>query len=335
MATLKDIAKLADVSPATVSRVLNYDSTLSVSESTRKRVFEAAEELNYEKYKYKKKKKKKKDEVVTIGISQWYSPAEELSDPYYLSIRSGIEKACYERKIESKIIFKDVKEIKSNQFDDVDGIIAIGKYSESEVKNFASKNSNLVFVDYSPNPNKYDSVMIDFDIAVKKVIDYLYKKGHSKIAYIGGREVVGQEHEALNDLREKYFKQYLSEKDLLIESLVYTGEFKVEDGYKLAQEMVSKEVPDAIFVASDSMAVGVLKALKEAKLKVPEDVSVIGFDDNPTAEYLTPPLTTIRVHTEFMGKSAVDLLIEQINEQRIIPKKVIIPTELVERESCK
>ena len=180
MATLKDIAKLVGVSPATVSRVLNYDKTLSVSEDTRKRVFEAAEELNY-------KKTKKKTSVldshkpVLIGICQWYSPKQELADPYYLSIRSGIEKYCFEKHIETRTIFGDEKGIPVGQFDNVDGIIAIGKYSEDEVRAFSRISSNLVFVDSSPNEKKYDSIIVDFEVAVREVLDYFIVSETSNI----------------------------------------------------------------------------------------------------------------------------------------------------------
>jgi LacI family transcriptional regulator len=332
MATIKDIAKLANVSAATVSRVLNYDLTLSVPDKTREKVFMAAEELNYDKYKKNKEIIKRNEELV-IGISEWYSPTEELSDPYYLSIRSGIEKACYENEIKTVTIFKDSDGIHINKLADVDAIIAIGKYSDVEVKEFARISSNLVFVDCSPNDKLFDSVVIDFRKAVKNVLDYFISLGHENIAYIGGKEYVGRNDNEIIDPREEYFKKYLIEKGIYNENYVRTGVFSVEDGYNLAYKLANEEKITAIFVASDSMAVGVIRALYDLKIKIPKEISVIGFDDIPTAEYLIPPLTTVRVYTEYMGRVAVERVISKKNSLRKIPQKTVIPTELIKRKS--
>jgi len=337
MATIKDIAKLAEVSPATVSRVLNYDMKLSVSDKTREMVFKAARELHYEKYKKNKDKAhkiNKKNEDLVIGISQWYSPQQELADPYYLAIRSGIEKECYENKIKTVTIFKDENGISTNELKSVDAIIAIGKYSENEIKVFSNLNNNLIFVDSSPNDKIYDSIVIDFRNAVRNVLDYFFSDGHTKIAYIGGKEYVGRNYYEIKDPREIYFRQYLEERNLYNENFIRTGVFSVEDGYKLTKALVEEVEITAIFVASDSMAVGALRALHELDIKVPEDISIIGFDDITTAEYLIPPLTTIRVHTEYMGRVAVQRIINKLMYERDIPQKIVIPTELIIRESA-
>jgi len=336
MATIKDIAKLAEVSPATVSRVLNYDMKLSVSDETRETVFKAARELNYEKHKKNKDKAhkiNKKREDLIIGISQWYSPQEELADPYYLAIRSGIEKECYENKIKTVTIFKDDVDIGLNELEGVDAIVAIGKYSEREIKVFSNLNSNLIFVDYSPNDKIYDSIVIDFRDAVKNILDYFILNGHEKIAYIGGKEYVGRSYYEIKDPREIFFRQYLEERELYDEELIRTGVFSVEDGYNLTKKLVKEEKVTAVFVASDSMAVGALRALHELNIKVPDDISIIGFDDIITAEYLIPPLTTVRVHTEYMGRIAVERIISKLKHEGDIPQKIVIPTELIIRKS--
>lgn len=333
MATLKDIAEIANVSVSTVSRVLNYDQTLSVSDLTRENVFKAAEELNYKKLKSKLDLQKKKKEELLIGIIEWYSMSEELSDPYYLSIRSGIERACFERKIQIKTIFKENGKIHMDQLTDVDSIIAIGKYSQKEVKMFSSFTQNIVFVDSCPNDHLYDSVVVDFYDAMENVIDYLIAKGHKEIAFLGGKEFVGDDQEELIDPRESAFINILSNKNLLNKELIVNGPFNVESGYNLAKEIVNKGDFTAIFIASDSMAVGAIRAFNELDYKIPEDISIVGFNDIPTAEYLLPPLTTVKVYTEYMGRTAVEKILSKINFDRIIPQKTVIPTELVERES--
>jgi LacI family transcriptional regulator len=118
---------------------------------------------------------------------------------------------------------------------------------------------------------------------------------------------------------------------------IYIGSFVASSGYELMKKAIeqSQELPSAFLIASDSMAIGALRALHESGLKVPEDVAIIGFNDIPTSKYTVPPLASVRVHKEFMGETAVHLLLERISKQRTIAKKVIIPTELIIRQSAK
>ncbi|PAB60283.1 LacI family DNA-binding transcriptional regulator [Anaeromicrobium sediminis] len=333
MATIKDIAKLADVSLSTVSRVLNYDKTLSVTNETKKRVFEAAEELNY---KTPKQRNNKSTKRIRIGVMHWYSQQEELGDPYYLSIRKGIEKECFNKEVEIITIFKNKDKYPAKALGNLDGVIGIGKFSKEDVKKFSSYSKNIAFVDYSPNEKIYDSVVIDFKKAVLEVLEYLFQLGHEHIGYIGGREYVGENKVHIGDERELTYCEFMKKNNLFSEEQVYLGSFTAEDGYNLMKEAIKNDkFPTAFFIASDSMAVGAMKALHEANIKVPEDVSLIGFDDIPTSNYLVPPLTTVKVHTEFMGTTVVDLLLERIKDNREIPKKIVIPCELIIRESCK
>ncbi|WBW97374.1 LacI family DNA-binding transcriptional regulator [Oceanirhabdus sp. W0125-5] len=337
MATLKDIAKLTNVSLATVSRVLNYDSSISVTNETRKRIFEVAEELDYRTPKQRNKNSDGNiEKIIRIGVLHWYTQDEELEDPYYLSIRKGIEKCAAAKNIQITMIFKNSDKYTINELQKFDGVLAIGKFSNENVEEFAKGCKNITFVDYSPNVKKYDSVVIDFKAAVLEALDYLNGLGHRDIGYIGGLEYIGSENVIIKDEREDVFQQYMKENGFLNSNNIYIGRFTAEDGYNLMKEAIGKgELPTAFFVASDSMAIGVLRALYESKISVPEEVSIIGFNDIPTAKYLIPPLTTIKVYTEFMGRTAVELLVERINENREIAKKVVIPTEVVVRESCK
>jgi len=332
LATIRDIAKKAGVSPATVSRVLNYDHTLSVSEETKKRVFQTAEELNYTKK--AKKKTIPLGRKPVIGITQWYSQAQEIADPYYLSIRAGIERACSLQQVETRTLFRDESTFSVTQLVNVDGIIAIGKYGPEEVEALSKVSPNIVFVDCAPDDKKFDAVIIDFRTAVTDVVSHLLELGHREIGYIGGREYVGEGQIPLMDLREQAYIETLKNNEILNQNWIKIGSFTVEDGYRLTKEMLGeKKHPSALFVGSDAMAIGAMRAIYEAKLDIPKDVSVIGFDDIQAAEYLTPPLTTVRVHTEFMGRTALAMLMERLHDERLIPKKTIVPTELVIRNS--
>ncbi len=333
MATIKDIAKLAGVSLATVSRVLNRDTSLNVSEETRRRIFEVAEDLEYKTVRQRTKNTEKR---TRIGVIHWYSQTEELGDPYYLSIAQGVEKECFIKNMDMVTIFKNGDRYTAKELNNLDGVIAIGKFGREDVEEFSIYSDHIVFVDFSPDEQKYDAVVIDFRKAVHAVLEYLLKLGHRQIGFIGGSEYVGKDQKPIGDEREKTFREYLTSHGGYNPEDVYLGRFTTEDGCRIMRQAVQKGgLPTAFFIASDSMAIGAIQALYESDMKVPNDISIFGFNDIQTSKYLIPPLSTVKVHTEFMGATAVGLLYERVIENREIPKKVIIPTELVLRESCK
>lgn len=337
MATIKDIAKEVGVSPATVSRVLNKDSSLSVAEETRRKIFKEAEKVNYKTLRQRNKKIKEK---AKISIVHWYSEKEELGDPYYISITRGIERECSIRKIQTKTIYKNDGIYSLQMLKESDGIIAIGKFAESEIEQFNNYSDQIVFVDFSPSDTRFDSIVLDFESSISQILKFLTDNGHKRIGYIGGQEYVGNSREPIRDKREIEFVNIMKEMGLYNSKDIYFGRFVPEDGYSLMKKIVEEagsdkdKIPTAFFLGSDSMAIGAMKALYEKDISIPDDVCIIGFNDIPTAEYLIPPLTTVRAHTEFMGKTSVELLIERIIYERKIAKKVIIPTELIIRESC-
>jgi len=329
MATIKDIAEKAGVSIATVSRVLNYDQTLSVTDETRKRIFEIAESMSY-----KKKSVRKTNIATKIAIISWYTEEEELEDLYYLSISLGITDRCQQRNISVvKYFYSSFDDFQD--LDDVRGIIAVGKFSTAQAEKLTRITDNIIFVDCSPDDNRFDSVVVDFERATKVVIDYLLAKGHKSIGYIGGRETYRDQSDNILDLREKTFRQYLFELGQYNESAVYIGNFTVKDGYRLMKQAIhdhGSNLPTAFFAGNDQIAIGCIQALNEENIRVPEEVNIIGLNDISVSKYVYPSLSTIKVHTELMGETAVDLLMERI-EGRTIPKKVFIATNLVVRDS--
>lgn len=327
MATIKDIAQIAGVSMATVSRVLNYDSSLSVSDETKKRIFEVAEELSY------RKKTVRKPDLGKIALLHWYTEQEELEDLYYMSIRLGVENRCRHHGIQVVGYFQDNYE-KLKQ-EEINGLIAIGKFSRKQVKELHSFTKNIVFVDTAPEDDQYDSVVVDFEKATKKVLDYFLKKGHKQIGFIGGKEEFKDKTSNIEDLRELTFKRYLVEKDLFNENFIYIGTFSVDDGYSLMKKAIhahGENLPTAFFAANDPIAIGALRALLEEGISVPERVNVIGVNDISISKYVFPSLSTVKVHTEIMGETAVDTLLERM-DGRTIPKKISIATELIIRNT--
>ncbi|PLR83619.1 MULTISPECIES: LacI family DNA-binding transcriptional regulator [Bacillus] len=327
MATIKDIAERAGVSIATVSRVLNYDTTLSVGDDTKKRILEAAEALSY------RKKSERRPLSYRIAIVNWYTEQQELDDLYYMSIRLGVENRCQSLNLQIKKFSMDRSQ--SVQSDEIDGIIAIGKFSPKQAQELRKITENIVFVDCSPDDDQFDSVVIDFKKATENVLDYFLKKGHQKIGYIGGRETYKDETAVIDDARRMSFERFLRNTELYNESYVYIGTFSVDDGYDLMKKAIKEHksnLPTAFFVGSDSMAIGCLRALHEENISIPEQVSIIGVNDISVSKYVYPPLSTVKVYTEMMGETAVDLLLERLAERQIA-KKVFIATQLEVRGS--
>lgn len=329
MATIKDIAQKAGVSISAVSRILNLDETLNVSEETRIRVLKIADELNYVKVKDRKTKSKN----FKIGIVTSFNELKEINDPYFLSIRMSIEKNCLNNNIEFSSLYID--NIKKNT--SLDGILAIGIYEEEEIELLSKISQNIVFIDSSPDEWEFDSIVVDLKYGSTKALEYLYKLGHREIGYIGAK-VIPHNNKDGNELlnyREQTYLSFMESKGLSDNAVIYKGDFTSEDGYRLMKEaLLNDYVPTAFFIASDPMAIGAYKAISEKKLKIPEDISIIGFDDIATSQFLNPSLTTVKIYTEYIGETAVDTLLERLTGKRSLSKKIVLPVNLIIRESC-
>lgn len=334
MATIRDIAKLAGVSPATVSRVLNHDETISVSTETRKKIFETAESVSYQKPARTSSTPKTS---LTIGLFHWYNEFQELNDPYFISIRLGIETECHTRMINLvKLFNSDLLEGSFSQTS-FDGIIILGKFLPEHLERFKECSPHIVFIHSENQHFKYDSVQADFFELTTDVLQYILAKGHKKIGFIGGREQLPFSEIKLQDPREHTFRTVLSGLELYEPSYVKIGNFDFHDGYALMKQLIDENpnnLPSCLFIASDTLAIGALRALAELGLQVPKDIALIGCNNIPTSQYTFPTLSTVKIDTELMGQTSVKLLLEQINNERETPLKVIVPHEIIERESC-
>lgn len=330
MATLKEIAKMTNTSITTVSRVLNYDKTLSVSDEIRKKIIETASDLNYKTPRNRTNIRPSKQ--IRIGIVHWYDMKQEIDDPYYVQIRRGVEKLAVKSGVETVLIYKQDETYDFQTVGQVDGLICIGKFSSMQVTQFKKVTSSLVFVDSTPDEMKYDSIIIDFENAVKTLLTTLIDEGYTKIGYLGGVEYISK-HIKLGERRELVFRDFLFQRNKLQTKYIHVGSFTAESGYLMMKDVLSKkDHAEVYFCANDSIAFGALRAIHEEGLKVPEEIALIGFNDNPNSEYTFPPLSTVRVYTEFMGEQALESVVNKI-DGRSIPIKKVIPTKLVKRNS--
>lgn len=336
MATLKEIANIVGVSVGTVSRVLNNDSTISVGDETKIKIFNVAEEMQYKTLKQRKSNDKIKSNKFRVGIVEMYNPKEQLEDPYYLLLRSVVDKECFENEIEVVNLYKDQGEYRFIGEEDISGIIAIGKFDEKEIKSLNKLSENIVFLDSSPDDIKYDSVKINFKLGTYMALEYLMKLGHREIGYIGSFKTLDDYKGKSEDKRLEFYKDYMKKNKIYNEEFTLdTKDVTSMDGYITMKKFIeeNKKMPTAFFVGTDTIATGVLRALYENNINVPKDISIIGFNDLIASQHTIPPLTTVRVHIENLASAAVDLIIERITKGRKYCKKVVIPSELIIRKS--
>lgn len=185
MATIKEIADKSNVSTSTVSRVLNNDHTLTVQAETRERILRVAKELGYETI-LERRLKQRQLTSKQVGIILTQSLDEEISDPYFLSIRQGIEMELASNGINTATF--RLHETEGNQMmEGLDGLIVVGRVKETTLKTI-SQVDNVVYINHSPNEDLYDSVVINFERATEKALNHLISIGYTRIGYIGGRK---------------------------------------------------------------------------------------------------------------------------------------------------
>lgn len=329
MATIKDVAQLANVSSATVSRILNNDQTLSVPEETRQTVFNAAKELNY----IKKRKPAKND--YTIGIVQWYSLQQEIDDPYYLQIRQGIENFCLKNNINVIRTFRSDQNY-LDSLKEADGLVCVGKFNNKEISQFKKISNKIIFLDMTSPNNDDSTITLDFNKAIIDMLNYLKSLNHHKIGYLGGKEYL-EDNVLYHDVRKEIFIDYCKNNDIEYEPYIIEDQFTTESGYSMMMDLINqKKLPTAIFCASDPIAIGALRALQEHNINVPNDISLVGFDDIKAASFTNPPLTTIFAPASLMGEYGASVVYHILSKYNTpTPMLIKLPCTLVERESCK
>lgn len=333
MATLKDIAEKVNVSQATVSRVLNHDNTLCVLEETRQKIFAAANELGY------RKNKHREDAPLSgskrIGIAQMFEPKEQYEDMYYMMLKNTMEEECFKIKWNTVTLFRNDDGVFTKfDADPLDAIIAIGRFSNEEIAGFHEYTDNIVFLDSSPDELKYNSIVPNYHLAVRLMINYFLEKGHTRIAYLGSTHTFGDNKEVKLDSRAYYYRNSLTDMELYHEEDVIDCEMNARSGYEKLTEYIQshEELPTAMFIASDSIAPGAVKAIQEAGKKIPEDISIITFNNTPLSEMSNPPLTSIEVFMRDMAASAITSLLI-LWENSFCARKMVIPCDLVIRDS--
>lgn len=328
MPTIHQVAKESGFSITTVSRVLNNDPTLSVTPETRESIYAAAVKLGYQ-------KKSLNPLIKNVAFLYWLTEQEELEDIYFRNMRREIRKQAELHNIEIKTYKREegIEKIPDN----INGFIAVGNFTRNELEHLHQLTLNGVFLDSSPDSKFYDSVRPDLYESTEMAIDYFIEKGHTKIGFIGGTFHDRNTRTEKMDLREKQFRQYLLEKELLHEKYIFVKPgFSFQAGLDLMEKAIDTlgdDLPTAFYVAADPIAIGCLQVLNEKGIAVPSRVSIISINNINVTKYLSPPLTTFHIDMKEMVKNAVKMLVEQIVEKRKVRKKLFIEAELVLRKS--
>jgi len=331
MVTLREIAKAVGVSSATVSRVLNFDATLSVSAETRRAVIEKAEALNYETP--RRRNRKAERNPGKIVLVHFLSPDQELVDPYYVGLRLGVERRCQSLGIESAKLYQADLALNAKVLRKASGVIVVGPYEEGDLELLVQHSRHLVFADFTPVTDDFDSVQNDLALATLKLLNALAELNYRRIGFMGWAESRGSG--PFDEIRCRTFLDWQKTNGKLDPRLCLTDRNTEESGYRLAHKMMkSAKKPDVIVTASDNMAVGAYRALNEMGLTIGDDIAVASFNDISVAQFLHPPLTTIRLPAEEIGETAVELLTERI-AGRSIGKRITLASQLVWRSSTR
>lgn len=332
--TLQTVAEAAGVSFSTVSRILSGDPTLSVTDETRNRVWQSAQESGYL-AKRKKPHRLRSSHGLRIGVI--LAPMVELKNiTYYAMLLKSIQAALTDagHQVAFVLYHKDVldRSIVCNNITphNIDGLLVCGTCPDDLIRYIDQAQVPFTLVTSSSyQEDRYDRVAVDHVRSAAKAIQHLAGLGCRRIAYVGP---VGA------TLRFQGYLSGMKQHGLVVdEALICESRWVADSALaatKAAIRRWSATPPDGLFAAADELAIAVMRALSDAGLRVPHDIRLVGHDDQPYVDMMSPSLTTIRVPLAEMGKTAVHQLIERISGVRQYPHHIFLPTQLVVRESC-
>jgi LacI family transcriptional regulator len=330
-AKIKDVARVAGVSVTTVSRVLNGEKY--VKDEMRRKVNKAIEQLGYAPSHIARSLVLKKTNLIGVIVP-------DLTSSFYSTILSSVEEAASSNGYNLLVcnIIEDIdKELKYlNVFTEmrVEGIIIMHEKINEDIRAQIHKtNIPVVFSSVKPMDQDFTSIIIDDYQAAYDATKYLIELGHDSIGFIGGdlRDVTSGQN------RYSGYRNALADHSVkIVYENIRFGDYKVKSGYELMKELLNnKQRPGAVFVVSDDMAIGAMNCIWDHGLRIPEDISVMGFDGSQMTELVRPRLTSMEQPIHHMGKITMETLLKQISDPEAAKGDIILPHELVVRESCR
>jgi LacI family transcriptional regulator len=337
---LKDIAEYVGVSISTVSRVINYDANRSVNDETREKILEAAQKLGYKSNKSGKTAKLRKDSkqaMFRLGCVVAV-PQNKYNHPYFSIILEGVERALSLEGYRLEFIHSmenaaDLEQLQRLVKDSsLDGMIVVEGIPLLAYQWIKQHVKVIVGIDIS-DP---DVPVIAYDriSAAKAAVNHLIGNGHKNIGFIGGPGLQG---DIRNEKRYRGYQYAMEEAGLTIDqNWVINVNWDVTNSYEMLKQVLeshTKNRPTALFAASDMMAIPAMRAVMEQQLNIPNDIAFFGVDNIEFSQFTTPPLSTINVPKMEMGMIAAKMLLDYLNQLFSIPVKVLVPYELILRQS--
>jgi len=327
-ATMENVAKLANVSKATVSRVFTGSDT--VADETKKKVMKAVKELNYHPNVLARQLRMMETKTIIAIVP-------DITNTFFSQVLRGIETTA--RRNGYRVLLGDTGNDANIEHEYLealhekyaDGLILLtARTDRNTIESLAEKYPVVLACEYLEGSN-VPTVSIDNISAARKATEHLIKLGHKRIAHITGPMNV-----ILSRDRLKGYKQAMKTYGLEIDPLLITeGDFYYKTAYDLSLKLMSIDnPPTAIFAANDEMAIGVIKAIQSQGLKVPEDIAIVGFDNIKMSTIFSPFLTTIGQPMYEIGEKAMKLLLDLIRGKKIRKKQFVLDDKLIVRESC-
>lgn len=332
MATLRDVARLAGVSLATASRVVN--GYKNVRESTRQQVLKVMRDLNYS-YEYRDHARKN----ITIGVLVSKDTGNNLfQHPTVHSVIMGVIQCCNDKKIMNTMLLIDVENPQCGKQlinKPLNAYILIGTSKKEEdllIPLLQGLRVPFVVVNRWFEYRHISYVNVDDYNTIREATLRMIDQGHRTLAFANGRKGMRNSIERLEG-----FRTACKQKDIAInDEWIFHGNYDEENGYQVAETIAKlTERPTLIMTSSDIIAIGIIKGLKIHGIKVPDEVSVVGFGDIPTAVFFQPSLTTIRMPSVELGIEAVEVVMQMINKPIIHHIKFAMDCEFIERESTR
>lgn len=334
MSSIKDVAKKAGVSISAVSKVFN--GYTDIGEKTKEKVMNAAKELNYFPNIVAKNLSQKQTKTIALILSNFNEA--NGTDGVIFKTMSGIFNACVNNEYELLIFTATQSQQQEKSYYQlckerkVAGVIISGlKTTDRYFKEIVESEIYSVVIDAETVGKNTSSISIDNVQAAKDGVNYLIKKGHRKIGFINGRR-----NAVVSIQREEGYAQALREANIEINAdLVCEGDFAEAKAYLLAEQYLKRNRDvTAVFCASDLMAIGFMRRCQELGMNVPDEISILGFDDIDLSKYVTPTLSTVRQDFYSMGYEATKLLIHNIKTGQF-GEHINLPQKIIDRNSVK
>lgn len=328
MPTVHDVAKRAGVAPITVSRVINNSGY--ISEETRTRVEKIIKEIGYVPNTLARGLRSKRTNTLALVVT-------DITNPYFTLMARGVEDVAGASNYTVIYCNTDESETKEEKYANilaqrqVDGVLLVPAGGNGRtIKFFESNGISVVVLDRRISGVDTDFVCSDSENGANLLVKLLIKLKHQRIAIITGPRSVSTSVDRVSG-----YQRALKEASLSKNEMVYYGDFNQQSGYELTrQAMLQSPRPTAIFGANNFILIGIIKALHDLEINVPEDVSVVGFDDLPESMLVTPFLTVATQPAYEMGRLATELLLNRISGSLTDEcQELILPTEIIERKS--